>query len=363
MDLRAFVERLRECGELRTIRSEIDWRYELGEIVRASSVPVLFENIKDYPGQRVFANGLVRPQTMAAALGMAIPATHQQLIKQLRSRVATPIAPTRVTAAAVHQNVICEEEVDLLSLPVPHWNEADAGRYIGTWHVNISRDPDFGTYNLGVYRMQVLGPRQATISTSPKSHLGAHLHKAEAVGQPLPTAVAIGVSEAVLMAAASGYPGGHSEYELAGGLQQESVEVVRCATIDLDVPADSEIVIEGFIHPGARTMDGPYLDYAGKATENPNAFLFEATRMSYRTSPIFRGAAVGHPEAEDLQLLSVLSEVGLFDFHGSRIRRAVQSVLLRGGMFRAFQWVGRMGPEMLKVAPFPRRRRAISYKA
>lgn len=362
MDLREFVERLRECGELRTIHTEVDWRYELGDIVRASRAPVLFENVKDYPGQRVFANGLVRSQTIAAALGMPIRTTRQELIKQLRSRAATPIAPNRVTARTVQQNLICEEDVDLLSLPVPHWNEADAGRYVGTWHVNISRDPDFGTYNLGVYRMQVLGPRQATISTSPRSHLGVHVHKAEAVGKPLPTAVAIGVSEAVLMAAASGYPGGRSEYELAGGLQQKSMDVVPCASIDLDVPADSEIVIEGYIQPGVRTLDGPYLDYAGKPTENPNAFVFEATRMSYRTAPIFRGAAVGHPAAEDLQLLSVLSEAGLFDFHGSRVRRVVQTMLLREEMFRAFQWVGRIGPEMLKVAPFPRRRRAVSYK-
>jgi 2,5-furandicarboxylate decarboxylase 1 len=252
----------------------------------------------------------------------------------------------------VLENIVEESEIDLLKLPVPHWNKSDAGRYIGTWHVNISRDPENEAYNLGVYRMQVLGARQATISTSSKSHLGIQFAKAEALGKPLETAVAIGVSEAVIMAAGAGYPGGKDEYELAGALQQKSVSLVRCQSINLEAPADAEILIEGHIKPGVRVVDGPYFDYAGKATVNPEAFLFEATRMMFRSRPIFRGAVVGHPGAEDLKLFSVLCEVGLFDFHGSRLRRALQIFLLREGLFGSFQLAGRIGPGMLRVGPF-----------
>jgi UbiD family decarboxylase len=176
--------------------------------------------------------------------------------------------------------------------------------------------------------------------------------KAEVMGKPLETAVAIGVNEAVFMAAAAGYPGGKDEYELAGALEKKSINLVECQSIALEAPADSEIVIEGYIQPGVRVMDGPYFDYAGKATSNPRAFLFEATRMMFRNNPIFRGAVVGHPGAEDLQLFSVLSEVGLFDFHGSRLRRALQVFFLREGIFSAFQWAGRIGPGMLRIGPF-----------
>jgi hypothetical protein len=96
-------------------------------------------------------------------------------------------------------------------------------------------------------------------------------------------------------------------------------------------------------------LDGPYFDYAGKATSNPKAYLFETTRMMFRNNPIFRGAVVGHPHAEDLQLFSVLSEVGLFDFHGSRLRRALQVLFLKGRFFSAFQLAGRIGPAMLRL--------------
>jgi UbiD family decarboxylase len=172
------------------------------------------------------------------------------------------------------------------------------------------------------------------------------------MGKPLDVAVAIGVSEAVFIAAAAGYPCGKDEYELAGALLEKSVELIKCSSIDVDAPADTEILIEGHVMPNVRVLDGPYFDYAGKATSNPKAYLFEATRILFRNSPIFRGAIVGHPRAEDLLLFSVLSEVGLFDFHGSRLRRALQILFLKEHLFKAFQFAGRIGPEMLRVGPF-----------
>jgi len=350
-DLRSFIQQLENSGQLFRISREVDWRYELGELTRNESKPLLFENVKNYPGQQVFTNGLIHRSTIAMALGLEAATSRKELIRELRSRISIPIAATHVQTGPAFENVWTGAQIDLLKLPVPHWNRCDAGRYIGTWHVNISREPTHGTYNLGVYRMQVLGATQATISTSPKSHLGMQFAKAEAQGKPLEVAVVIGASEAVFIAAAAGYPCGKDEYELASALQQQPVQLVRCQTIDVDVPANSEIVIEGSLRPGARVLDGPYFDYAGKATSNPRAYLFEVSRISFRNNPIFRGAVVGHPQAEDIQLFSVLSEVGLFDFHGSRLRRALQIVFLKEGLFRAFQLAGRIGPAMLRRTP------------
>ena len=346
--LRSFIETLRRTGNLRQITRQVDWKYELGAIARGSNTPLLFEDIKGYPGHKIFTNGLIRWETIALALGFKAGTARSEAIRQLRRRITSPISPVRAADIPAFDYVLEHNQVNLLQLPVPHWHVADAGRYIGTWHVNISRDPDDGSYNLGVYRMQVLSPRQATISTSTKSHLGMQFLKAEARGLPLQTAVAIGVSEPLFMAAAAGYPCGRNEYELAGALQQKSIGLVQCHSIDLEAPADAEILIEGHIFPGVRAVDGPYLDYAGKATTNPNAFVFEATRMSYRRRPIFRGAVVGHPGAEDLELFSLLSDIGLFDFHGSRARRALQILLLRERLFRSFQRAGRVGPGMIK---------------
>lgn len=345
MDLRQFIERLEEADKLRRINHQVDWRYEIGAITKRERVPLLFENVKDYPGHRVFTNGLITRDAIGLSLGLKKGVKRNALIRQIRQRLATPIAPEHVASGPVLENIVEGKGLDLQQLPVPHWNRTDAGRYIGTWHVNVSRDPENGSNNLGVYRMQVLGPRQATISTSSKSHLGIQFAKAEEVGEPLEVAVAIGVSESVAIAAAAGYPCGKDEYELAGALQEKSVELVQCKNISLEVPADSEIVVEGYLKPGVRVVDGPYFDYAGKSTTNPKAFLFEATRMMFRNQPIFRGAAVGHFGAEDVQLFSVLSEVGLFDFHGSRLRRALQIFFLREGFFGAFQFAGRINPK------------------
>jgi 4-hydroxy-3-polyprenylbenzoate decarboxylase len=243
----------------------------------------------------------------------------------------------------VLENIVHATDIDLLKLAVPHWSNQDAGRYLGTWHINVTKDPETGSRNVGVYRMQLLGPKQATVSASPRSHLARHFAKAEKLGQPLPMAVAIGVSESVLMAAAAAYPDAMDEYELAGALQQKAVPLIRCQAVDLEVPADSEIVIEGLIQPGVRVQDGPYFDYTGTPNTNPSAFRFEATRLAFRSNPIFRGTSIGVAGAEDHQLFAFLAELQLVDFHGSRLKQMVQNVLLKRRLFRAFQLSGKMG--------------------
>jgi UbiD family decarboxylase len=246
-------------------------------------------------------------------------------------------------------NTVVSDSIDLLKLPVPQWHPEDAGRCIGTWHINVTTDPETCIRNIGVYRMQVLGSRLATVSASPKSHLAVHIAKAEKQGKALEMAVAIGVSEALVIAAAAAYPYGSDEYELAGALQQKSVQLIPCQTVQLQVPAESEIVLEGVIRPGVRVTDGPYFDYAGKTNVNPNAFLFEVNRVMFRNEPIFRGSSVGLPGGEDHQLFAFLSALGLVNFHGRRSRQVIQNQLLRRRLFRAFQLVGRVGSLVRKA--------------
>jgi UbiD family decarboxylase len=342
MDLRAFVESLAKEGRLTRISREVDWKLELGEIARSQRGPVLFEKVKDYPNARVFANGLSGVAEVGLALGMGASLNKGEIVRELKRRKSSPLKPTVVCAGPVLEEICAEDDIDLLRFPVPHWNPQDRGRYIGTWHVNVSKDPETGIRNVGVYRMELLGPRQATVSTTSGSHLGMHVAKAERLGRPLEMAVAIGTSEAVVMAGSAAYPYGVDEYELAGALQQESVKLVKCQTVDLEVPVDSEIVIEGVIKPGIRVQDGPYFDYLGTPSTNPRAFLFEATRVMSRRDPIFRGASIGMPGAEDQHLLAALASMDLWDFHGSRAKRWLQSYLLRNEFFKAFQLAGRV---------------------
>lgn len=341
MNLRTFIDVLSERGELKRIGDLVDWKIEIGDITRRHRQPLLFENIKGYPGMRVFANGLSNLSSIALALGFQPETPWKSTLLEARRRAATPVQPVMVASGPVLENVMEGPDVNLYELPVPQWNRCDAGRYIGTWHANVTRDPESGRRNLGVYRMQLLGRNQTTVSTSSASHLGRHVAKAERSGRPLEMAVAIGAPEPVVMAAGAGYPSGGDEYELAGGLSGSGVPLVRCRTVDLEVPAEAEIVLEGLIRPGVRVHDGPYFDYAGTPTENPNAYLFDVTCVAFRNHPIFRGAAVGHRAAEDQQLFSLLSELELFDFHDSRPRHQIQSGLIKKRLFRTFQLVGR----------------------
>lgn len=342
-NLRGFIALLDNSGLLVRIRDEVDWKFEIGRITRTIRKPLLFENIKRYPGHRVFTNGLCDPACIALALGLDPGANRKTAIEEARKRIAVPVKAKCVEKGPVRENIIPAEDLDLYKLPIPHWSELDAGRYLGTWHINVTNDPETGCRNVGVYRMQVLNAKQATVSTSPRSHLAQHFAKSEKLGRPLPMAVAIGVGEAVIMAAGSACREGVDEYELAGSLQQKPVQLLTSRETKLEVPASSEIVVEGLIQPGVRVQDGPYFDYTGEPNINPAAFLFEANQIMFRHSPVFRGTSIGTPGAEDHQLFAFLAELGLVDFHGSRLKKLVQNILLKRRLFRTFQFSGKIG--------------------
>jgi UbiD family decarboxylase len=347
MGIRDFIEALGRQNLLYVVERRVDWKYELGRIAREINAPILFVNIKDYPNKKVFVNGLASYVSIATALGISErPIRHSALYNYILNAFSHPIEPIMVENAAVLENRITQA-IDLTVLPVPWWSEIDSGRYIGTWHLNITRDPETGLRNIGVYRMQLLGHNEATVSVSPRSHLAMHLKKAESIGRDLPMAVAIGVDERIIMSAAAAPAYGIDEFALAGGLMGKPTEVFGCKTQPLEAPVDSEIVLEGYIKSGARVQDGPFLDYAGIPSINPSAYLFVATALYFRNDHIFRGTAVGRPGAEDHQLYSILASAGAADFHGSRIRRRIQNFLLRKRAFKLFQLTGRIGYYMM----------------
>lgn len=333
-DLRGFIVQLERAGLLQRVAEPVGWQFEIGRRTRESQKPTLFENVLGYPGQSVFTNGLRTSACLALALGLEPETPLPKLIADARQRLSVPLRPRMVEESSVWENQIEADHLDLRSLPVPHWNERDAGRYLGTWHLNITKDPELGIRNVGVYRMQLLGPREATVSTYPRSDLSRHVARAEQNNLPLPMAVAIGVPEVAVMAAAAAFPQDEDEFEFAGALRKKPLDLIRCRTIDIEVPAESEIVIEGVIHPHRRVQDGPFFDFLGKPDTNPAAYLFEAKRLMYRNRPILRGASVGDPDAEDHQLFAFLAALDLVDFGGAE--------LLKRRMFRAFLGISKM---------------------
>lgn len=353
-DIRYFISTLEQEGEILRVKDEINWKYGIGDRTRETQVSgvngkaLLFENIKDYPGHKIFTNGLGSYSRIAMALGLNRQTSLEEIARVFAQRISNLVEPVLVEDATFRENIHTSTEVDLEKLPVPWWNQQDGGRYIGTWHLNITKDPDTGIRNVGIYRMQLIGPRTTAVSVSPRSHLAMHIERAERKGISLEMAVAIAVDETLIMAGAAAPPFGTDEFYLAGGLRKEPVELVPCRTIRLDVPASSEIVLEGTIDPNRRVSEGPFLDYAGIPKKDPHAYLYEVSSLMFRNNPIFRGTAVGLPGAEDHLLLSLLSRAGCLDFHGNRIRQKIQNKLIARGLFKTFQFTGRLRQKLVQ---------------
>jgi UbiD family decarboxylase len=340
--LRGFIAALERRALLTRVSDRVAWRHQIGDIARTVRMPVLFENIEDYPGRKLFTNGLVRPETLALALGIDGQTGMRGIARCVARRISQPLLPVIVDDAPVKENVVTGDDVDLRLLPIPWWSPNDGGRYLGTWHINVSRDPETGNRNAGVYRMMLLDRNTATLSVYKDSHLARHLKSAERLGRPLEMALAIGVDERLIIAAAASPPYGVDEYTLAGALAEAPLRVTPCAVVHEQVPADAEIVIEGLIEPGVTVSDGPFFDYTGVVNTNPQARLFRVKAVMYRSDYIFRGTAVGMPGAEDHILYTLLAHLGLSDFHGSRVKRRLQNALLKRGMYRLYQSVGKV---------------------
>lgn len=323
-DLRVFIEALEDARHLTRVRERVDWRLGIGRWTRSRHKPLLFEDIKDYPDQRIFTNGLIDAVCIALALGLDAELPPSRVITQARKRLRDPIAPKLVRGGPVMENVIPASVLELFQFPVPRWSEHDGGRYLGTWHLNISKDPQTGERSAGMYRMKVLGPKQATVSAQRRSDLANHLAIAEEKKAELPMAVVIGAPESTVIAARAGCPEGMDTFDLASTLQGQPVELIECGR--LEVPANAEIVIEGFIHPDARVEDGPYFTYSGQPKSNPKAFLFEATRVLHRDEPIFRGSTLGRPGGEDYQVQTFLGQLKLLESQRSRLRRMMNGL-------------------------------------
>lgn len=344
MDFRDYLKLLNAHGMIKNIDHEVQWKYEIGDISRKNKKKaILFNKIHGYNEFKLFTGGFSSYQNIALLFGLPIDSNRKSIVKEIQKRVLTSHSPklTEVNKADYISRI--GKDVNLYELPVPWWHRSDGGRYIGTWHINVSNDPVSGRRNIGVYRMQIKGRNYATVNVSPLSHFAQHIKNAEKEKKDLPTAVVIGVNEVIVMAAAANYPYGKDEYNLAGAMSKKSVLISKCSTIDIDVPADAEIILEGVIRNGVRLKDGPFYDYSGKINVNPNALCFEVHAIRAKRDAIFRGMAVGAPGAEDHLLFSILSKLNLVDFHGSLVRQKIQNYFLEREMYRLFQLAGNLG--------------------
>lgn len=297
--LRGFLEYMEARGDLLRVHDPVDTYLEIGSAIRETSDcdgPVLlFDNVKGYDMPvvaGVFANRRLCYATLQC--------TRENRIARYVEGVNNPI-PVRLVKDGPCQEVVeIGDQVDISKLPIPWYNEKDGGPYI-TNGIIITKSPVSGIPNAGMYRFHVKTKNKTAISMGPYQHGSLHLNEAEQRGDNLPVAIALGTDPLIAYASQASAAYGVDELTLAGGLRGEAVEVVKCKTVDLEVPSDSEIVIEGYIPCGVREPEGPFGEYPGYYTDEDarQRPVFQITAVTRRHDAICMAGLTGAPMTEN----------------------------------------------------------------
>ena len=352
-DLRQFMAALEQDGQLKRIQAEVDPVFEITEIadrvMKAGGPALLFEKVKGsaFP---VAINLFGSARRMSMALGVAELDEIGRRIRDLTDLPSLPgqglgeklkaipklfelrsVFPRTVRTAPCHEVVVQGEELErfnLSDLPVLHCWPADGGRFI-TLPLVITEDPETGRRNLGMYRLQVYDGRTTGMHFHPHKDAAAHFRGygaaamggvagaaaaapsavaiASGPGRPvaapesgrMPVAVALGADPATIYCATAPLPRGIDEFLLAGFLRREPVELVRGVTVDLEVPAAAEFVLEGYVDPGERRVEGPFGDHTGFYSLADEYPVFHLTAITHRRDAIYPATIVGRPPMED----------------------------------------------------------------
>ena len=301
-DLREFISALDKTGDLVHVRREVDWDAEAGAINRRAyemwGPAILFEKVKDYPeGFRIFAGSLGTFRRVAIALGLPPETSVREIYDEYERREEHPVKPVVVKDGPCKENIILGDDVDVYRFPAPMVHDGDGGRYIGTWDIVVTEDPDSEWANWGMYRFMIHNKRHVVGFPRYHSHLGRVLNEKYVPGKkPMPMALVLGAEPLCHQAAGTAYGKGLNEAEFAGALRQEPVELMKCETSDLLVPATAEVVIEAEILPDATALEGPFGEYPGYRTGGRRmGVLARIKAITHRNSPIITMLSLGYP--------------------------------------------------------------------
>lgn len=303
-------DRLREIeriGELRTVRGA-NWQQEIGlltdDLQHDEKAPaVLFDDIPGYPsGYRVLVNAFGgRRQNIM--LGFPAALTKVELsnvfLGEYRDAQTRRVPFEIVSDGPILENVLLDNEIDLLKFPTPMWHAEDGGRYIGTGCFSVTADPENGWINVGTYRVMIHDSRRVGFYISPGKHGRTHRDKYAARGEPMPVCMVIGADPLTFLMASQSIPSGTCEFDIAGAYRERPVRVVKGRFTDLPFPAEAEIVLEGFCHPGEELPEGPFGEWTGfYGSPGDMAPVLDLKAIYHRNEPIITGCPPQRPPGE-----------------------------------------------------------------
>ena len=318
-DLRDFLSTLEKSGELRRFPAEVDPVLEITEItdraVKAGGPALLFERPK---GSRipVVTNLVGSERRMNLALevdsldevadrvksfiDVQSPQGILEKLKLLPKLAEIGSFFPKTVRSGACQEVVRTEGFSLLEFPILKCWPQDGGRYI-TWPMVITKNPETGKRNVGTYRMQVFDERSTGMHWQTQKHGADHYRSAKATRREgkLDVAVAIGSDPATALAGILPVPPDMDEYLFSGFLRRDPVELVVCKTVDLEVPANAEIVLEGYVEIGEMRTEGPFGDHTGFYSLEGQYPVFHLTCITHRKDPLYLTTIVGPPPQED----------------------------------------------------------------
>ncbi|NCE65292.1 UbiD family decarboxylase [Pseudoflavonifractor sp. 524-17] len=291
-DLQTFLQALEEHNLLFTAKKEVDWNHEIGSVIATlepSGRAGYFPQVK---GKEfgVCGNLLGSMDAIAVALGCA----KEEITDFLADKLEHPIKPKAVENAPCQEVVLTGDQIDMGRLPVPVHAPKDGGPII-TGGVIVSKELDGTRQNLSFQRMHVKGKDKISIMINEWRHLKEFYDAAEAQGKALPIAVAIGADPVVYVGAGLRYDG--DEMEVAGAVRGRPMEVVKCVTNDIYVPAEAQFIIEGEILPNQRELEGPLGEFTGHYSAPWNSPIIHVTAITHRKGAIYQtinGASFEH---------------------------------------------------------------------
>lgn len=302
-DLRGFMNFLERENELIKIKKEVNTKFEIAAFIRKSSdiqgPALLFENVKGY--RMPVAGGIYATRKRIA---MALGSNGKNVLKEYMKMEQNPINPKLVKDGPVKEVIITGKGIDLRKLPIVWHSEKDVGPYIAAG-VQIGKDPDTGVRNASMYRMLLLNRNTLTLGAPIGRHLMRFISKAEDNGKPLEIATAIGTDPYVVIGSQARVPMGVDELSIAGGLQGKPIEIVKCETIDVEVPATAEIVIEGETIPKMRKPDGPFGEYQGTYSGAVDHPVVKVKAITMRKNAIYQTCLTGMPLTENHTLIEL----------------------------------------------------------
>lgn len=315
-DLREFLNFLDSQGELHQIEATVDPDWEVGAICRENfdrRGPALqFNHVGNYQTPLIVG---VLGKSKLYGLALGVQPTLKEIYDKWQEAFRHPIKPILVDTGPCKE--VTSEEINLYEdpFPVPRWHVLDGGPYLGTFHLVISKDPESGWINCGMYRNQILGKDRLGIHlANPNQDFGKIFEKWRRLKKAMPVAIAIGVTPYLTLVTVSKIPEGVNEYDIGGGLRGSPIELVHAETSDLLVPSCAEIILEGEVpvddyHP----QEGPFGETPGYMGEMENRINYiKIKKMTHRRNPIFQGTYEGKPPNESALVMLYTRTISLY---------------------------------------------------